>query len=188
MKKNIFLLVLNLWFVNFTYSQDADSTQKKSGEHFELSFGQSVFFISQSQQFDIVSKEGIVVPTNAILFFGELKPKKKLSIPLFFNLATETKQFVIDSVVYNEKASPTFGFGLTYKPFHFNIGPETRVDFEIGPLASFIFDRINAIRVAPVLAARFRILRGKYFSMYLGASYSFGIGAFGLLYGTGSLF
>lgn len=183
--KFVIILISTLYSI-LTNAQDKDST--KSGEHFELSFGQSVFFISQSQQYNIRKKEGIVVPTSAILFFSELKPKNKFSIPIFFNLAIETKQFVIDNVVYNEKASPTFGTGITYKPFHITIDKETKIEFEIGPLASFIFDRLNSIRVAPVLAARFRIVRGKYFTMYFGGSYSFGIGAFGLLYGTGSLF
>lgn len=168
------------------YATDEDST--KNGNHFELSFGQSMLFVSQSQLYNIRNKEKLIIPTNAILFFSEINPRNKVSFPIFLNIATETKQFQINDTIYSEKASPTLGFGITYKPFQINISNETKIDFEIGPSASIVFDKLNNIRVAPIIAARFRITRGKYFSMYFGSSYSIGIGAFGILYGTGSLF
>lgn len=182
-----FLFLLTVYFIPFNlHANEKDSTKKDS--KFELSFGQSLLFISTSQQNNIRNQGDIVVPTNAILFFAELRPQKKLRIPVFVNVATETKQFLINNVLTNEKASPTFGTGLSWSVFRVPMGTDSNLDFEIGPLASFIFDRFNQIRVAPVIASRFRIMRGKYFSMYFGFSYSLGIDAFGILYGTGSLF
>lgn len=185
MKKNTLIVIL-LMFTSGVFALDKDST-KRDGK-FELSFGQSLLFISTSRANNIRSQGDIVVPTNAILFFAELRPQKKIRFPIFINVATETKQFLINGVLTNEKASPTFGSGISWSVFKFPIGTDSNIDFEIGPLASFIFDRFNQIRIAPVLASRFRIMRGKYFSMYFGFSYSFGIDAFGILYGTGSLF
>lgn len=184
----IFVLILFLFTSAHVFSRETDTVKTKKDPLFELSFGQSLLFIGSSRVYDIRNNVDIVVPTNAILFFSEIRPAKKLSIPLFLNIATETKQFLIDGVLVSEKASPTFGTGITYKPFQFKITDDTKLEFEIGPLASVIFDRRNQVRVAPVIASRFRLVRGKYFVMYLGFSYSVGIDAFGLLYGTGSMF
>jgi hypothetical protein len=185
MKAIISCLFIFFYSLN-VFATEKDSTKKE--QKFELSFGQSLLFISSSQLANIRNRVDIVVPTNAILIFTEFRPLKKIRIPVFINIATETKQFLINGVLTNEKASPTFGTGLTYSLFSFSIGDESRINFEIGPMASFIFDRFNQIRVAPIIASRFRIMRGDYFSMYFGFSYSFGIDAFGILYGTGSLF
>lgn len=184
----IFILFLFLVASVNSFTQETDTAKTKKDPLFEISFGQSLLFIGSSRVYDIRNNVDIVVPTNAILFFSEIRPAKKVSIPLFLNIATETKQFLIDGVLVSEKASPTFGTGITYKPFQFKIAEETKLEFEIGPLASIIFDRKNQIRIAPVIASRFRLVRGKYFVMYLGFSYSVGIDAFGLLYGTGSMF
>lgn len=182
-------VVLLLVFLSFRslFAQSVDSLNKKSSV-LELSFGQSLLFISNSRQFDIRNSAAIIVPTSAILFFGELRPEKRLSIPVFLNIATESKQFLIDGALVSEKASPTFGTGISFKPLLFNMGDETRCAVEVAPLASFVFDKRNQIRVAPVIASRLRLIRGKYFTMYCGLSYSIGIDAFGILYGTGSLF
>lgn len=185
MKRIQLFLFVFLFSINL-FATEKDSTKKE--QKFELSFGQSLLFISTSQVNSIRNRVDIVVPTNAILIFTELRPQKKLRIPIFVNIATETKQFLINGVLTNEKASPTFGTGLTWSVFKFKMGEDSSIDFEIGPMASFIFDRFNQIRVAPIIASRFRIMRGNYFSMYFGFSYSIGINAFGILYGTGSLF
>ncbi len=185
--KKIFILLFIPFVFNSLFANDTDTVKKKE-QKFELSFGQSLFFISSSRVTTIRNNVDIIVPTSAILLFFELRPQKRIRIPIFVNLATETKQFVVNNVLISEKASPTFGSGCTVSLFNFPIGEDSKIDFEIGPLASFIFDRFNQIRVAPVLASRFRIKRGNYFSMYFGFSYSFGIDAFGILYGTGSLF
>jgi len=165
----------------------SDSTKRKI-KYFELSFGQSVLFIPNSRLAAIRNDASIIVPTNAILFLAELRPTKKVRIPLFFNLPTETKQYIVDGQIINEKASITFGTGVQFKLFHINLDSHTRVEFEIGPLASFIFNKRNDIVLAPVFAGRFRIIQGQHFTMYLGCSYSMGIKAFGILYGTGSVF
>jgi hypothetical protein len=179
----IFVLVLN-----FTvFAQKSDSLVKAK-KHFELSFGQSLLFIGTSQLDSIRKNSSIVVPTSAILFLSELRPDKRLRIPLFLNLPTESKQFIVNGQLISEKASVTFGTGIQVKAFEVKIDSRSKVEFEAGVLASFIFKKSGTIVPAPVLAGRFKILRGEYFVMYLGASYSLGINAFGVLYGTGSVF
>ncbi len=186
MRKIVSVILVFIFLVHASSAQ-TDST-KKNKKHFELSFGQSILFIGSSRQDSIRKNSSIVVPTNAILFLSELRPDKRLRIPIFFNLPTESKQFIVNGQLISEKASVTFGTGLQVKAFQIKIDAKSRVEFEAGVLASFIFNKRNDIITAPVLAGRFKILRGEYFVMYLGASYSLGINAFGILYGTGSIF
>lgn len=168
-------------------SKSLSDTTKKN-QLFEFSFGQSLLFISNSKLVDLHNKEAVVVPTSSILFFIELRPQKKFRIPFFFNLPTETKQFLVNNILVNEKASPTFGTGVEFKCIQINLGEKSKVDLEIGPLASFLLNRNNVIRLVPVIAGRIRIMRGENFVMYIGGTYSFGINTWGLLYGTGTIF
>ncbi len=183
-KPTLFIILFGI--MSSSNAQVLDSLKKKM--HFEMSFGHSLLFISNSKQIDIKNEEAIVVPTSAVLFFTEFRPEKFMRIPVFLNIATETKQFLVDSVLVNEKASPTFGTGLVFKVFQIKIDDKSKVEFEAGPLASFLFETDNSIRIAPIIAGRFRISRGENFVMYIGTSYSIGIDALGLVYGTGTVF
>jgi hypothetical protein len=185
MKKILIVLFLVPIFKS-SFSQNKDSSSSKL--NFELSFGQSLLFINNSKQIDLHKEQSIVIPTNAVLFFAEFRSHKKLRIPVFLNLPTESKQFLVNGVLINERASPTFGAGLEFQLFKIKLDDESSVDFEIGPLASFIFDLKNNMRIAPIIAGRLRILRGEHFVMYVGGSYSVGINTFGLIYGTGTKF
>jgi hypothetical protein len=167
------------------FSADPDTTKK---HRFELSFGQNLLFISNSQQENILKDQSVVLPTSAILFFSEFRPTKAMRIPVFLNIATESKQFLIDGVLLNEKASPTFGTGLTFKTFGYQFEKETSVEVELGPLVSCIVNNSNNLRIAPVLASRLKICRGTNFVMYIGVNYSLGIDSFGIMYGTGTVF
>lgn len=169
------------------FAQDSTKTKEKK-QLFEMSFGQSKLFISNSKELDIKEKEAIIVPTNAILFFAEFRPQKRLRLPVFFSLATGPKQFLVDSMLVSERASPTFGTGVECKIFRKNFGQNSGIEFEVGPLASFLFDKGGKIRFAPVIAGRFRFIKREDFVMYIGSSYSIGINAFGLFYGTGYVF
>lgn len=155
---------------------------------FELSFGNSVLFISADKQDTIYQRGGLVVPTSALLFLSEFRPSKKLRIPAFVNLPTESKQFLVDGQLVNEKANITFGSGFEYKIGQIKISDDARMEFEAGPLASCIVGRGWKFRLAPVIAGRMRIVKSQNFVMYFGSSYSFGINAIGILYGTGYLF
>jgi hypothetical protein len=169
-------------------AQIKSDSLKTKFRNFELSFGQSLLFISNSKQTNIINNEAIVIPTSAILFSAEFRPDKLIRIPVFLNLATESKQFLVNGQLVNEKASPTLGIGTMIKAFQIKIEDKSKLEFELGPLASFLFDTKNSIRVAPIIAGRIKILRGENFIMYFGASYSFGINSLGLLYGTGTSF
>lgn len=174
--------------IALTGSAETVDSVKKNKQHFELSFGQSLLFISNTKLADIRNQASIIVPTNSILFFAEFRPEKKVKIPVFINLPTETKQYIVNGQIINEKASLTFGTGFEFEVFHIKIDERSKLDFEIGPLASVIFDNKNNITLAPIIAGRFRVKRGENFVMYFGLSYSVGINALGLLYGTGTVF
>ena len=126
--------------------------------------------------------------TSAILFFAEFRPKKTMRIPLFVNIATESKQYIIDGQLVNERASPTFGTGIVFRLLELNLDRKSKIELEVGPLASVLADQNNKIRFSPVLASRFKLCRGENFVMYFGVNYSVGINAFGILYGTGTNF
>lgn len=180
--------ILLLFICGIVAANDADSTAKQKKRLFELSFGQSKLFISNSKEIDLKENHAVIMPTNAILFFAEFRPQKKLKVPVFFNLATQPKQFLVDSVLVSERASPTFGTGLVFRAFRFGFGEKSALEFESGPLASVLIDRGGKMRFAPVIAGRFRFLKNEDFIMYIGSSYSVGINAFGLFYGTGYVF
>ncbi len=190
MKAKLFFLFSFLFIFNCIptkgFGETKDSSRVKA--HFELSFGQSLLFISHTKLSNIRNQAKIVVPTNAILFFAEFRPEKKLRIPVFFNLPTESKQFLINGQLLYERASPTFGSGFEFRVFKLGIDSRSHIEMEVGPLMSVIFDRNNQVSFAPLVAGRIRISRGENFVMYVGGSYSFGIKAFGLLYGTGTVF
>lgn len=185
-KAKFFYIVILLFFSSITRGNEADTVKKN--QLFELSFGQSLLFISDSKVANLRNREAVIIPTNAILFFAEFFPQKKIRIPVFFNLPTETKQFLINNLLVNERANPSFGFGIEYNFFQIKLDSKSKLEFEIGPLATFVLDKNNTIRVLPILAGRLRIMRGEDFVMYIGTSYSVGINSWGLLYGTGTVF
>lgn len=169
------------------HAQDTTKSVKKK-QLFEMSFGQSKLFISNAKDSAINANEKVVVPTNAILFFAEFRPQKRLRVPVFFSLATGPKQFIVDGALVSERASPTFGTGVQCKVFRANFGQNSGIEMEVGPGVTCLFDKGGKIRMAPIAAGRFRFLKREDFIMYIGSSYSFGIRAFGLFYGTGYVF
>lgn len=196
--KRIFLSLLFICFTTIIFAKrfDRDSLRQNRFQKpdsllhkglFELSFGQSLLFISNSQQINIRNQAAIVIPTSAMLFFVEFRPVKRFRIPVFFNLPTESKQFLVAGQLINERASPTFGTGLEIKCLGFKVAEASTLDLEAGPLGSFLMTTKNSIRFAPIGAARLRLIRNN-FVMYLGTSYSYGINSWGILYGTGTVF
>lgn len=184
--KALILIQLLTAFSILSNAQTADSLKKHS--HFELSFGQSLLFISNSDIINIHKESAIVVPTSSMLFFVELRTDKFLRVPFFFNLPTESKQFLVNNQLVNEKASITCGTGLEFKLFRIKVDSKSFLDMEIGPLATVGFDKKAKIWYAPLIATRLRIIRGENFVMYLGGSYAFGVNAIGIFYGTGTVF
>ncbi len=155
---------------------------------FELSFGQSMLFITDSKIATILASNAIVIPTSAILFFAEFRPLKLIRIPVFFNLPTESKQFIINNQIVNERAPPSFGAGIEFKCFEVKINTTTKLELEAGPLANFLLATNKSLRLAPLIASRVRIIRNNNFVMYVGSSYSIALNGWGLLFGTGTIF
>ena len=163
-----------------------DTTVAKS--FFELSFGQSMLFITDSKIATILASNAIVIPTSAILFFAEFRPLKLIRIPVFFNLPTESKQFIINNQIVNERAPPSFGAGIEFKCFELKINTTNKLELEAGPLANFLLATNKSLRLAPLIASRVRIIRNNNFVMYVGSSYSIALNGWGLLFGTGTIF
>lgn len=193
--KTILITSIIVFLTVFAQAQEATEslpvakdTVKKDRQFFELSLGQTILFISDSKLEQIKNEEAVIAPTNARLFFAELRPDKIMRIPIFFNLPTQSKQYIVDGELISERASPTFGTGLEFRCFRLPIGKKSSVEFEAGPLASFLFDKNKSIRFAPVAAGRFRFLKNEDFVLYMGSSYSFGINAVGILFGIGYVF
>lgn len=76
-------LLTTLFLCSNLIAQRADFTEFKF-RNFELSFGQSLLFISNSKQSNIINNEAILIPTSAILFSTEFRPDKLIRIPFFF--------------------------------------------------------------------------------------------------------
>ena len=166
-------------------AQVKDSSDKKI---LELSFGQSLLFISDSKLQTIQTNQAIVVPTSAILFFVEFRPQKKIRVPVFLNVPTESKQFIVNGQLTNEPSKPVFGFGLEFKTFQLQLDKSSKLELEAGPLASFLATKNKSELFAPIIAGRIRLIRGENFVMYAGSTYSIGINSFGLVFGTGTMF
>jgi len=139
--KVVLLCHLFLFCTLFKSSAATDTLNSKSS--FEVSFGQSLLFFSNSDLVNIRDKTNLVMPTSSMLFFAEFRCNKAIRIPTFFNLPTETKQFVdpLTKATVYEKPSPSIGTGLEYKLLQIKIDSKTKIEFEAGPLAAFILDK-----------------------------------------------
>ena len=177
-------------FFCFVFAAKAQTQQAEvpDSSKFELSFGRTQLFISDSKSASIKSVISTAIPTNALLLFLELRPAKKLRIPVFVNIPTEPKQYLVNNQLKSELASPSFGAGVQYRCFNLKIDKRSRLEGELGPMLSAIPSGSKQILIAPFAAGRLRLVRSNSFVMYLGSSYTFGINVFGLLYGTGFLF
>ena len=184
--KNLFLLLVFIFISQNIFAQTQDTTSQK--RRFELSFGSNILFITQSKLINYREDEALIIPTNSVLFFGELRPDHRMRIPLFFNLPIETKQFLVNNQLISERASPALGAGLQFRLFNIDIDEKSKIEFEVGPLVSLLFDKNSNPRVSPLVAGRFRLQQNDHFVMFIGTSFNFGINIYGLFFGTGVLF
>lgn len=182
----LFFLFMLILFGQNTIAQTQDTTTNKRG--FELSFGSNILFIPQSKLIDYREEEALIIPTSSILIFGELRPDHRMRIPLFFNLPIETKQFLVNNQLISERASPAFGAGVEFRLLNIDIDEKSKVEFEVGPLVSLLFDKNSNPRVSPLIAGRFRLQQNENFVMFIGTSFNIGINVYGLFFGTGVLF
>ncbi len=170
----------------------AADTSKPRKQFFELSFGSTMLFISNSDIQQIKDAAKLTIPTNTMLFFAEFRPQMKTRIPVFLNIPTESKQFIVTDSgkqsLVNEKASITLGTGFQYRPFQVTLYGDTKLEFEMGPLVSAGFDNDKKLFIAPLVAGRLMVKKGSDFVMYFGGSYAFGVNSIGILYGTGTIF
>lgn len=190
----VLTLCFALVFLSKTNAQNnAADTSKPRNQLFELSFGSTMLFISNSDIQKIQDAAKLTIPTNTMLFFAEFRPQKKTRIPVFLNIPTESKQFIVTDTngkqtLVNEKASITLGTGFQYRPFQVTLYGDTKLEFEAGPLVSAGFDSNKNLFIAPLVAGRLMVKKGSDFVMYFGGSYAFGVNSIGILYGTGTIF
>lgn len=184
-KKGFFLLLFLCGMPCISKAQEkADSL--KHNPLFELSFGQNLLFLSKSRQTTILNSLDLVVPTSAVLFFAVFRPEKKWKLPVFFNLPTESAQFLQpNGTIRYQRSSPSFGSGIEFRLLKFDIREKIKFDMEAGPLLAFVTDFRNEFVPAPLITTRMRLRSDDNFVMYLGGSYTIGLDAFGLFYGTG---
>jgi hypothetical protein len=184
-KKAFFLLLFLCGMPCISKAQEkADSL--KHNPLFELSFGQNLLFLSKSRQTTILNSLDLVVPTSAVLFFAVFRPEKKWKLPVFFNLPTESTQFLQpNGTIRYQRSTPSFGSGIEFRLLKFDIREKIKFDMEAGPLLAFVTDFRNEFVPAPLITTRMRLRSDDNFVMYLGGSYTVGLDAFGLFYGTG---
>lgn len=184
-KKTFFLLLFFTGISCITKAREK-SDSLKHNPLFELSFGQNLLFLSKSRQTTILKNFDLVVPTTAVLFFSVFRPEKKWKLPVFINIPTESTQFLQpDGTIRYQRSTPSFGSGIEFQLLKFDIREKIKFDLEAGPLLAFVTDFRNEFAPAPLLATRMRIRNDDNFVMYLGGSYTIGLDAFGLFYGTG---
>ena len=88
-----------LFSLNANAQTTTTDTSKPRKQLFELSFGSTMLFISNSDIQKIQDAAKLTIPTNTMLFFAEFRPQMKTRIPVFLNIPTESKQFIVtDSV------------------------------------------------------------------------------------------
>jgi len=191
--KAIFFVLASIFSVQANAQSTSKDTTKPRKQLFELSFGSTMMFISNSDIEKIKDAAKLTIPTSTMLFFAEFRPQHKFRIPVFLNIPTESKQFIVTDSngrqsLVNEKASITLGTGFQYKPFEWTLYGDTKLEFEAGPLISSGMDNNKKLFFAPVLAGRLMVKKGSDFIMYFGGSYAFGVNSIGILYGTGTVF
>ena len=189
MFKKILLLLWGFIATNQVVSQsEFDSTDSFLSSYTEISFGQTLLFISNSKAINIKNEAAIVLPTSSVLLFAELRTLKKIRIPVFFNYPLGTKQFLVNGVLINEQANPTAGLGIATGLGKIKTNDNSYLEFEAGLVASMTVNLNQKFVAAPVAVARVRMIRKSSYTMYLGASYSFGLNTLGMLYGSGTIF
>ena len=90
----LIILIFTLFFsivLSAQSNNQADTTAVKKNRLLELSFGQSLLFISEGKAADLHKNEAVVVPTSSALFFAEFRPLKKFRFPIYANIPTESK-------------------------------------------------------------------------------------------------
>jgi len=180
MKKLLPILVF-IFFSQTFFAQETDTTSSFSttiklnlNRSFELSFGTTLLFIPYNKLVNIREDEALIIPTNSILLFAQLRPDKVMRVPLFCNIPTESKQFLINNQLISERASTAFGTGLEFRMLQIILNEKSKVELEGGPLMSILFDKENRVRYSPLLALRLRLQQNENFVMFLGTSYSLG--------------
>ncbi len=174
-----------------TYSIPSAANSKDTSNNkkiFELSFGSSLLFISDSKAINIHTQHATILPTSAFLFFVEFRPDRKISYPVFLNLPIESKQFIVNDTLINEPSKPVLGFGVQFKLAHFTFTKISKLELEAGPLASFLLTNKAKEIFSPVIAGRFKLIRSENSVMYIGSNYALGINTWGLIFGTGTIF
>ncbi len=92
----LYALLFLAFFTNLVNAQSTSKDTTKPRKHiFELSFGSTMMFISSTDIAKIKDAAKLTIPTSTMLFFAEFRPDKKLRIPVFLNIPTESKQFIV---------------------------------------------------------------------------------------------
>jgi hypothetical protein len=190
--KNLFLFrswtLLVLVFL-FVANIGAASTYKFGYDPaMEFSFGSSQLFIGFSDYEDLNKKEKEIIPTHAALLLGEFFIWKKWRLLTFTNLPLSTQKFVVDGVIYEEKAAPVAGMGPVWAPWQLKTVHGVLFEPQISLLLGAAIKRDFDLVPAPLSAARLHLSTPDGFTMYLGGSAVLGVHSLSLIYGVGHRF
>jgi hypothetical protein len=130
----LYTTIFLLFIAGKTSALNIDSL--KHHFHLELSFGSSKLFIPNADESNLQNRTLSVIPTGAMLFYAEFFSANKIRVPLFYNLPTETKKFLVNGQLINEDASQSIGTGLEFRIFNFKLDNRTHIELEAGPLIS----------------------------------------------------
>lgn len=148
-----------------------------------MSFGTSQMLVDDVERGDIKNRKKVVLPTTGALLTAEYLWNDTWGSLLAFNLPLDTQKFLVDNVLVQETAASTLLLGQRYTPVQWHISDSAIVSPQLGVLLSTMFG--SSTQVSPSIATRIHITDEGGFSMYLGATATYGIKGYVLFYGIG---
>lgn len=139
--------------------------------------------VDDVERMDIKSRKKVVLPTTGALLTAEYLWNDTWGSLVAFNLPLDTQKFLVDNVLVQETAASTFLVGQRYTPVQWRVTDLAIISPQLGFLLSTMFG--SSIQVSPSIAGRLHISDESGFSMYLGATATYGIKGYVLFYGIG---
>jgi len=155
---------------------------------FEVSFGQSMMFMNDTDRQDILDREKVAIPTSSALLLVDFIYSYKFSFPIFFNLPLTSQKFIVDGEETVESASPVFGFGLNYSLLQIDLKTNLTAILSSAILAGMAINKNKSYKVFPMIALELSLLKQDGFLMYLGVERTIGLDVIALFYGVGQRF
>lgn len=181
------LLFCLIFSINLAYSYSIYSLNLEELS-FEVSFGQSMMFMNDTDRQDILDREKVAIPTSSALLLVDFIYDYKFSFPFFLNLPLTSQKFLVDGKETVEKASTVFGVGVNYSLLQIDLKDNLTAIFSSAVLAGITINQNKSYKILPMLALELSLLKQDGFLMYLGAERTIGLDVIALFYGVGQRF